>query len=76
MRDDRDQVRAKAEARFEKAQKAAQDGAEAKTEHEAQAQAVEEKTARLRSLRLAQEAAGKKAQVKTKSAVTRKKRTP
>lgn len=44
------------EARLKKAQKAAQDGATAMSEHHANARAVDEKTARLKSLRLAKEA--------------------
>lgn len=43
-------------ARLKKAQKAAEDGAAAMAEHHANARAVDEKTARLKSLRLAKEA--------------------
>ena len=47
--------RARAEAAFKKLQRA-QDGEKAKTEYEAESQSVREKTARLRTLRLAKEA--------------------
>lgn len=46
-----------AEAKFAKAQKAKQAGAKAMAQYEADARAVREKTTRLRSLRLAKEAA-------------------
>ena len=46
--------RARAEAAFKKLQRA-QDGEKAKTEYEAESQSVREKTARLRTLRLAKE---------------------
>ena len=49
--------RDQAEARFQKAQKAAQDAKAARGQYEADAQAMREKTARLRALRLAKEAA-------------------
>ena len=42
------------EARLERAQKAAEDGAEAMSEHHANARAVDAKTASLKKLRLAQ----------------------
>jgi hypothetical protein len=41
------EAQAKAGAKFEKDQQAAQDGAEARAKHEAEARAVDEKTARL-----------------------------
>jgi len=47
--------RARAEAAFKKLQRT-QDGEKAKTEYEAESQSVREKTARLRTLRLAKEA--------------------
>lgn len=43
-------------ARLKRAQKAAEDGAAAMAKHHADARAVDEKTARLKSLRLAKEA--------------------
>jgi hypothetical protein len=55
---DSDEARARAEAAFKKEQQA-RDGASAWTEYEKQARATEEKTARLRALRLANEAARK-----------------
>ena len=48
--------RVRAEAAFKKVQRA-QESEKAKTEDEAEAQSVREKTARLRALRLAKEAA-------------------
>ena len=50
-------TRDKAEARFNRAQKAAADGAAAMADHHAEARAVDAKTARLKALRLAKEAA-------------------
>jgi len=55
---DSDEVRARAEAAFRKGQQA-REGASALIEHEKQARAKEEKIARLRALRLANEAAKK-----------------
>jgi hypothetical protein len=49
--------RDQAEARFKKAQKATQDAKEARAAYESEARAVREKTARLKALRLAKEAA-------------------
>ena len=57
---DPDRVKARAEASFRK-QERAREGAQAWTEHEAAARATLEKTARLRALRLAKEAAEKPA---------------
>jgi hypothetical protein len=48
-------ARARAEAAFKKVQKP-QESEKAKTEHDAEAQSVVEKTARLKTLRLAKEA--------------------
>lgn len=55
-----DQTKARAEAAFKKEERA-RDGAKAWTEHEAAARATLEKTARLRALRLAKEAADQNA---------------
>jgi hypothetical protein len=49
--------RDQAEARFQKAQKAAHDAREARSQYEADARAMREKTVRLKALRLAKEAA-------------------
>jgi len=65
-----DETRARAEAKFQKQQKAAEEGAKATAEHEAQAAAVDANTARLKSLRLTKEAADKEAEAKTKPAGT------
>jgi len=73
MGDSPAEARARIEATFRK-QKADQDAA--KPEREAQAQAVEDKTARLKSLRLAKEAADKEAAAQTKAAAAKKKQSP
>jgi hypothetical protein len=66
--------RTRAEARFKRAQKATQDAKEAWAHYESEARAVREKTARLKALRLAKDAAdlqrgGKKPVAKTPSAI-------
>jgi hypothetical protein len=58
--------RARAEAAFKKLQRV-QDGEKAKTEYEAESQSVREKTARLRTLRLAKEAIDSEHPVKEKA---------
>jgi hypothetical protein len=55
---DSHQARARAEASFKKEERA-REGAKAMMEYEAEARATQEKTARLRALRLAKEAADK-----------------
>jgi hypothetical protein len=60
---DHSKERDQAEARFKKAQKATQDAKEARAHYEAEARAVREKTAKLRALRLAKEAADLETQV-------------
>jgi hypothetical protein len=55
--------RGRAEAAFKKVQKV-QEGEKARTEQEAEAQSVREKTSRLRALRLAKEAANLEPSVK------------
>ena len=52
--------RAAAEARFKKKEKAASEGAKAMAEHQAAGEATRKKTERLKSERLAKEAADKK----------------
>ncbi len=78
-----DEARTRAEAKFQKQQKAAEEGAKVTAEHEAQVRAVDVNTARLKSLRLTKEAADKEAEAKTKpaetsgkSATTKKKPSP
>ncbi|GEP06993.1 hypothetical protein [Methylobacterium oxalidis] len=56
MSEDTD-VRTKAEERAERAQRMAKEGAQAMAEHLAAIKAVDERTAKLRALRLAKEAA-------------------
>lgn len=68
MADNAKDVRERAEARAEKAQRAAQDAAEAKADRQATARAVDEKTLRLRALRLARDAAAPPPEVKAKPA--------
>jgi hypothetical protein len=58
--------RARAEAAFKKLQRT-QDGEKAKTEYEAESQSVREKTARLRTLRLAKETIDSEPPVKEKA---------
>jgi hypothetical protein len=73
--DDPNDVRARAEAKFAKAQKAAQEGEKAWAEHNTAARAVRDKTSRLRAARLAKEAAEIEAEDQTikKPAARRKK---
>jgi len=65
---DSDTARARAEAAFRKEQQA-RDGAKARLEYEAEMRATQEKTARLRALRLAKEkeAADKEASKKSRT---------
>jgi len=58
--------RDEAEARFKKAQKATQEAEEARAHYESEARAVREKTARLKAIRLAKEAADLEARVDKK----------
>ena len=67
--------RDEAEARFKRAQKAIDDAKEAKAHYESEARAVREKTARLKALRLAKEAADLATQGDTKP-ITSKTTTP
>jgi hypothetical protein len=63
------QAQTEAEAKFKRRQDQARDGVKATAEYEAAAVAMREKTARLRALRLAKEAADAKA-VEEKKGVT------
>ena len=65
-------ARDEAEARFKKKAEQAREGAKAMAEYEAAALAVREKTARLRALRLARDAASSERNLKLKSAPRRK----
>jgi hypothetical protein len=58
--------RDEAEARFKKAQKATQEAKEARAHYESEARAIREKTARLKAIRLAKEAADLEARVDKK----------
>jgi len=77
MGDESKDARARAEAKFAKAEKAALEGARAKAQYDAEAQAVRDKTSRLRTARLAKEAAEIEAGTGTikKPATRRKKPT-
>jgi hypothetical protein len=70
---DHSKERDEAESRFKQAQKAAQDAKEARAQYEAEARATREKTARLRALRLAKEAADLAAGADKKPAAAKKK---
>ncbi len=79
MADQSKEARERAEVRFEKAQKATQDAAQAKADRQATTRAIDEKTTRLRALRLARDAAEPPAEVKAKPArkvATGTKRSP
>ena len=67
--------RGRAEAAFKKLQRA-QEGEKAKTDYDAETQAVREKTARLKALRLSQEAIPIALPVKKKPISARKKSVP
>jgi hypothetical protein len=60
------------DVQFKKAQKAAHDAKEAWALYESEARAVQEKTARLKALRLAKEAADQQAPAKKKPARSKK----
>ena len=53
------EARDRAEATFKKQEQRAREGAKAMAEYEAEGRAMREKTARLKSLRMAKQAAGK-----------------
>ena len=79
MADQSKEARERAEARFEKAQKATQDAAQAKADRQATTRAIDEKTTRLRALRLARDAAEPPVEAKpkpAKKAATSAKRSP
>jgi hypothetical protein len=67
------EARDRAEARFAKEQKALREGGKARALYEAEGQAVREKTARLRALRLAKEAADLEVKATQKPAKAKKK---
>jgi len=67
------EARDRAEASFQKKQEQAREGGKARAEYEAEARAVLKKTARLRALRLAKEAAEAAAKLETKPGTTKKK---
>jgi hypothetical protein len=63
-----EQARARAEAQFTKKEQQAREGEKARTEYEAAQRAVREKTARLRALRLARDAAAQTPAIAKKTA--------
>ena len=73
MADNPKEAKARAEVKFAKAQKAAQEGATAKAQYDAEARAVREKTSRLRATRLARDAAAAETQPIRKSGARNKK---
>lgn len=64
MADNSKEAKARAETSFKKKEQQAREGAKARMQYEAEGHAVREKTARLRALRLAKEAADKEARDK------------
>jgi len=70
----KEQAQAHAEASFKRKEQQARDGKRAVLDYEAAGQAMREKTARLRSLRLAQEDADKAAAEKKPAAAPKKKK--
>jgi hypothetical protein len=67
--------RDEAEARFTRAQKAAEDSKKAMKEHEAEAARINANTARLRALRLAKEAADRESAAAKPERKAKKKKT-
>ncbi len=66
MADNSKEAKTRAEASFKKKEQQAKEGAEARMQYEAERHAVREKTARLKSLRLAKEAADKETEAQSK----------
>lgn len=66
------EAKTRAEASFKKKEQQAQEGAKARMQYEAERHAVREKTARLRILRLAKEAADKEAEANKPPAPAKK----
>jgi len=64
LADNSKEAKARAEASFKKKEQQAREGAEARMQYEAERNAVRDKTARLKSLRLAKEAADKEIEAK------------
>jgi hypothetical protein len=69
---DKEETRVQAEAKFKRKEAQAREGAKAMADYEAASRAIIEKTARLRALRLAKEAA--EAQDETVPIISRKKK--
>ncbi len=67
------EAKTRAEASFKKKEQQAKEGAKAMVQYEAERHATREKTARLKALRLAKEAADKEAEATTKAAAPAKK---
>ena len=73
MADTSKEAQDRAEASFKKKEQQAREGAKAMTEYEAEGRAVRERTSRLKSLRLANEAAQAKADAEAKTVADAKK---
>lgn len=65
------EARDRAEASFKKQEQRAREGAKAMADYEAEGRAMREKTARLKSLRMAKQAAGKEAVADSEPATSR-----
>ncbi|MEX0753451.1 MAG: hypothetical protein WD073_11080 [Xanthobacteraceae bacterium] len=73
MAKDMKEAKARAEASFKKKELQAREGAEARMQYEAERQAVRDKTARLKALRLAKEASDQTVAAEKKAAAPPKK---
>ena len=69
------EARDRAESSFKKQEQRAREGAKAMADYEAEGRAMREKTARLKSLRMAQQAAGNTVLVETAPAAARSAKT-
>jgi hypothetical protein len=76
LADNSKETKARAEASFKKKQQQAQEGAKARMQYEAEGRAVRERTAVLKALREAKEAADKEAEAKNKPAISKKTPSP
>jgi vacuolar-type H+-ATPase subunit E/Vma4 len=70
------EARDRAEASFKKQEQRAREGAKAMADYEAEGRAMREKTARLKSLRMAKQAAGKEVVAESEPASARSPRSP
>jgi hypothetical protein len=70
------EARDRAEASFKKQEQRAREGAKAMADYEAEGRAMREKTARLKSLRMAKQAAGKEVVAEREPTSARSPRSP